>query len=443
MQRANREHIPVRIGHAKGAGAFGYFQVTHNVSKYTRSAFLQPNTRTDVVVRFSTQVGEIGSADTTIDAKGFAVKFKTLDGIFDFVGLNMAVFGHKDPILLPDLLHSRMKNPVTHVQDINMFWDMAAERTETLLFILMFFSKTAYIKSYTYMDGHAIHTFKLVNAKYEPTFAKFIFTSDAQNKKYFNDTVEALTTAGFYPEFLTQDLYDLIAKKEFPSWTLNLQVMTEEQAKNFKYSIFDPTKYWNTTEFPLIPVGKLVLDRNPTNYFNDVEQAAYSPANLVPGIEATPDRLLQGRLFAYRDAQFYRLGRNHNELPVNSCPFAIRNYERDGFMNVGENGGSGPNYFPNNYNGPTNNRDRYYKELPFEVCGTADRNLGEEDNFSQCKAYVNSLSVSDQQTLLANMAFSFVNVNDATVKRVIEKMIMPISRDFANRFKQELSKIGK
>ncbi len=423
-------------------GAFGYFQVTHDVSKYTRAAVLQPKTRTRVAIRFSTQVGEIGSADTLIDAKGFAVKFYTQDGNWDFVGLNMPVFGSRDPMNLIDLLHSRMKNPVTHIQDLRMFWDTAAERPETLLFILFFFSKTAFIQSYSFMDGHAIHTFKLVNKRYESVFAKFIFTSNAQNKTYFNSSVEALTTAGFYPEYLTKDLYDLIATEKYPTWTLNLQIMTEEQAKSFKYNILDSTKFWNTTDFPLIPVGQLVLDRNPTNYFNDVEQAAYAPSNLVPGIEATPDRLLSGRLFAYRDAQFYRLGRNHDQLPINSCKFAIRNYERDGFMNVGSNGGSGPNYFPNNYNGPNNNKDRYYDELPFKVSGTVDRiDLGDEDNFSQCKAYVNSLSPTDLNTLLANMAFSFIGVDNATISRVIEKMMIPVSTGFANAFKQALAKL--
>ncbi|KAG4067132.1 hypothetical protein HA402_000123 [Bradysia odoriphaga] len=442
IQNGNRERIPVRIGHAKGSGASGYFQVTHDVSKYTKAAFLQPNTTTEVVIRFSTQVGEIGSADTTVDAKGFAVKFKTADGIFDFVGLNLPVFGSLDAMNLADLLHSRMKNPVTHLQDLRAFWDTASLMPETMLFILFFFSKTAFIKSYSYMDGHYIHTVRLVNKQYESIFAKLIFTSNAQNKSYFNSTVETLTTAGFYPEFLTKDLYDLIATKNYPTWTLNLQIMTEEQAKTFKYNIFDPTKYWNTTDFPLIPVGQLVLDRNPVNYFNEVEQSAFAPANLVPGIEATPDRLFSARLFAYRDAQFYRLGRNHNEIPVNMCPFAVRNYERDGFMNVGPNGGSGPNYFPNSYNGPNNNRDRYYEELPYKLSGTVDRTfLGDEDNFSQCQAYVNSLSDADLRTLIANMAFSFIGVDKPTIDRAIKKLMVPISTKFANLFREALTQL--
>lgn len=388
-----------------------------------------------MVARFSTQVGEIGSADTAVDAKGFAVKFYTEDGNYDFVGLNIPIFGHRDPTILPDFLHARMKNPQTHLQDFNSFWDIASERPEVMPFVLHFFSKTAFVQSYRYIDGFAIHTFKLVNRDNEPIYAKFTFTSDAKNKSYFTVT-EALTAAGFTPEYLTKELYDSIATKNYPIWTLNLQLMTYKEAKRFRYSPFDATKFWNTTEFPLIPVGKLVLNRNPTNYFNDVEQAAYCPTRLVPGIEPTPDRLLIARLFAYRDAQIYRLGINHNQIPVNRCPFEAKNYERDGFMNVGSNGGNSPNYYPNTFYGPNNNNDPYYNELPFEVRGDVDRiDLRDENNFEQCQSYVNSLSAADVQTLLENMAFSFTGVYPRIIQKVLDNLMNPISKDFGNKFK--------
>lgn len=423
------------------AGAFGYFKVTHDISNYTRAAFLQPGKVTNVVARFSTQVGEIGSSDTTVDSKGFAVKFYTEDGNYDFVGLNMPIFGHRDPMILPDLLHSRMKNPQTHYQDLNAFWDIASERPETMLFILFFFSKTAFVRSYSHIDGFAIHTFKLVNRHYEPIYAKFTFTSDAKNKTYFT-TPEALTAAGFTPEILTKDLYDSIATQNYPTWTLNLQLMTYKQARHFRYSPFDSTKFWNSTEFPLVPVGKLVLNRNPTNYFNDVEQSAFCPTRLVPGIEPTPDRLFVARTFAYRDAQIYRLGINHDQIPVNRCPFGANNYERDGFMNVGSNGGNGPNYFPNTYNGPTENNDPYYKELPFEACDDVDRiDLGDEDNFEQCQAYVNSLSPADIQALVDNMAYSFIYVERRIRDKSIKNLMDPISKNFVNQFKLALQKL--
>lgn len=410
----------------------------HDIRQYTRAAFLQPGVRTEVVARFSTQIGEKGSADTAVDAKGFAVKFKTKDGNCDLVGLNLMVFGMQDPMKLADLTHTRKKNPVTHSLDTNMFWDAASLLPETMLFILMFFSQTAYPKSYRYIDGHAIHTFRLVNQKLESVFAKFTLTSDQKNKTYFNSTLSALITGGLYPEYLTQDLYDSIATKQYPSWTLNIQTMTEKEAKHFKYNILDSTKYWNTTLFPLKPVGKLVLNRNPTNFFNDVEQAAFSPANLVPGIEATPDRLFQGRLFAYNDAQIYRLGINRNQLPVNACPFAS-NYERDGFMNVGPNGLDAPNYYPNSFNGPAENHNPYNNEFPYVVDGGCTNRVDRydsryDDNFSQCQEYVNSLKPAEQQSLLANMAFSFINVNPALIQRCVKNLMIPISTQFADGF---------
>lgn len=422
--------------------------MTHDISRYTRAAFLQPGVKTEVVARFSTQIGERGSADTTVDAKGFAVKFKTTDGNFDFVGLNFPAFGMRDPMKIADLTHTRKKSPVSHSLDTNMFWDSCSLLPETMLFVLMFFSQTAYPKSYKYIDGHAIHTFRLVNKKFDPIFAKFHLISDEVHKTYFNSTLGALVTAGLFPEYLTQDLYDSIATKQYPSWTLNIQTMTEKEAKKFKYNIFDATKYWNTTQFPLKPVGKLVLNKNPTNFFTDVEQAAYSPGNLVPGIEATPDRVFQGRLFAYHDAQIYRLGINRNLLPVNACPFA-KNYERDGSMNYGPNGLDAPNYFPNSYNGPAENRDRHNSEYPYVVenedCGDGVRvdryDSRFEDNFSQCQEYVNSLTSAERKFLLDNMAFSFINVSPELVQRCVQNLMVPISPLFAAEFTQALKEL--
>lgn len=423
------------------AGAFGYFKVTHDVRHLTKAAFLQPGAVTDVVVRFSTQVGELGSADTAPDAKGFAIKFYTPEGNYDFVGLNFPAFGNRDAMDITDLTHARMKNPVTHLQDYNVFYDIAAERQETMLFILMFFARTAFPTSYRFIDGFAIHTFKMVNDCNEETLVKLTFTSDAPNKSYFS-ILDALVTGGVYPEYLTKDLYDSIANKTYPTWTLNLQVMTEKQAKVYPYSPFDPTKYWNITEFPYIPVGKLTLNRNPTNYFNDVEQAAFCPGNLVPGIEPTPDRLLHARMFAYGDAQVYRLGVNNFQLPVNRCPFGVKNYMRDGHMNVGPNGGDGPNYFPNKFNGEaTNNNKRYFNEQSFKVSGVVDRiDLKDEDNFTQCREYLGSLSSADVETLLGNMALSFADVYPQILQRFLKNSIDPISKEFGLKFRAALQK---
>lgn len=374
------------------------------------------------------------------------MKFKTTAGNYDFVGLHVPVFGIRDPMILQEGTHSRKKNPATHVVDTNMFWDFASLLPQTMLFILMFFSQTSYPKSYRFIDGHAIHTFRFVNKDFKPTFVKLTLTSDQKNKTYFNSTLGALITAGLYPEYLTQDLYDSIATGQYPSWTLNIQTMTEEQAKRYKYNILDSTKYWNTTEFPLKPVGRLVLNRNPTNFHNDVEQAAFSPANLVPGIEATPDPLLLGRLFAYYDAQIYRLGINRNQLPVNSCPFAgvVENYERDGYMNCGSNGFGAPNYFPNSFEGPTENRNPFNDELPYVVEGfnRVDRyDRSEDDNFSECKDYVSSLTPAELQSLYANMAFSFINVDPTLIERCVQNLMVPISPEFADGFSLALKEL--
>lgn len=358
------------------------------------------------------------------------------------MGLNVPVFGLRDAIAVPDVLHVRTKNPQTHQLNFNAYWDFASELPEIFLFTLFFFARTAYPQSYRYMDGHAINTFKLVDKRNKPIFAKFIFTADSKDKKYFT-TLEALNAAGLNPEFHTQDLYDSIASKNYPTWTLNLQLMTYEQAQRLRFSPFDATKFWNTTEFPLQPVGKMTLNRNPTNYFNDVEQAAFCPGNLVPGIEPSPDRLLAARMFAYRDAQMYRLGVNFNQIPVNRCPFGSDNYERDGFMNVGTNGGNSPNYFPNTFNGPRSNSDTYNNELPFELLGLVDRyDLGNEDNFSQCQAYINSLNSAEVQELLDNAALSFTGVYPEIRQKVIDRLFTPVSRSFANQFKATVKKFN-
>lgn len=418
--------------HLKRTGAFGVFEVTHDVSKYTRAAFLQPGKVTKVFTRFSTQIGERGSPDTAIDAKGFAVKFYTEDGIFDFVGLNLPIFANRDPSILMDLLHSRMKSPATNQPDPSAFWDIASERPETAMFAIFLLSETAYVKSYRYIDGHAIHTFKLVNRRRQPTFAKLVLTSDVKDKRYFKSSLESLTTAGISPEYLTADLYDNIATGKFPTWTFNLQLMTYEQAKTYRYNIFDSTKLWNTTEFPLTPVGKLTLNQNPQNFFRDVEQSAFAPSRLVPGIEATPDRLFESRMFAYRDAQMYRLGVNHDQIPVNRCPY--RNYDRDGEMNVGSNNDNGPNYFPNTFNGPVNNDDKYYNELPFEVCDIVDRyDTGDEDNYSQAQAYYQSLSEDEVNILANNIASMLVGAIPRIRQKVFDKIFSPISKELSRR----------
>ncbi|PRD24340.1 UNVERIFIED_CONTAM: Catalase [Trichonephila clavipes] len=277
--------------------------------------------------------GESGSADSARDPRGFAIKFYTEEGNWDLVGNNTPIFFIRDPILFPSFIHSQKRNPVTHLKDADMFWDFLSLRPESTHQVSILFSDRGIPYGYRYMNGYGSNTFKLINAENEAVYCKFIYKSDQGIKNLTNEAAREL--AGTDPDYAIRDLYDAIANGRFPSWTFYIQVMTFEEAANFRFNPFDVTKVWPQKEFPLIEVGKFVLNRNPKNYFAEVEQIAFSVASLVPGIEASPDKMLQGRLFSYSDTQRYRLGTNYLQLPVN-CPYRVRprNYERDGEMTI-------------------------------------------------------------------------------------------------------------
>lgn len=296
----NRERIPERIVHAKGTGAKGYFEVTNDLSKYTKAKlFSEVGKKTDVFLRFSTVGGERGSADTARDPRGFAIRFYTEEGNYDIVGNNTPVFFIRDALKFPDLIHTQKRNPQTNLHDADMFWDFFSLTPESIHQVTILFSDRGTPYSHRHMDGHS-----------------------------------------------TEDLFNAIKNKEYPSWDVFVQIMTPEEAKTYKFDPFDVTKVWYHSDYPLIPLGRLTLNQNPDNFFADVEQAAFTPANLVPGIAASPDKLLQGRLFAYGDAHRYRLGANSHQIPVNKprCPFS--NGQRDGAMSVDGNSGAEYHYFP-------------------------------------------------------------------------------------------------
>uniref|UniRef100_T1HV37 Catalase domain-containing protein n=2 Tax=Rhodnius TaxID=13248 RepID=T1HV37_RHOPR len=288
----DRERIPERVVHAKGAGAFGYFEVTHDVTKYTKlSVFSKIGKRTPVAVRFSTVGGESGSADTARDPRGFAVKFYAEDGNWDVVGNNTPIFFIRDPILFPSFIHTQKRNPVTHLKDADMFWDFISLRPESTHQTMFLFSDRGTPDGYRHMNGYGSHTFKLVNDRGETCFCKFHYKTDQGIKNLSSE--QAADLCGKDPDYSIRDLYNAIAKNKFPSWTWYLQIMTKEQAEKFRWNPFDLTKVWPHGEFPLIPVGKMVLDRNPKNYFAEVEQIAFSPAHMIPGVEPSPDKMLQ------------------------------------------------------------------------------------------------------------------------------------------------------
>jgi len=400
----DRERIPERVVHAKGAGAFGYFEVTHDVTKYTRAKFLsEVGKRTDVVARFSTVGGEKGSADAERDPRGFAVKFYTEEGNYDMVGNNTPVFFIRDPLKFPDFIHTQKRNPKTNLKDPDMFWDFLSLTPESIHQVTILFSDRGTPKTYRNMNGYVGHTFKWYNDKGEYWWVKLHFKTDQGIQNFTRE--EAGQMCGKDPDHATRDLFKAIEKGDYPSWTVYAQIMTPEQVDNYRYDSFDITKVWPHGDAPLNPVGKMVLNRNPVNYFADIEQAAFSPGDLVPGIAPSPDKLLQGRLFSYHDTHRHRLGANYHLIPVNQAKGTkVSNYQRDGAMRSDDGGGSGPNYYPNTFNGPTPTPE--VAEPPFEVTGKAARQpySHPNDDFEQPGAlYSKVMTDEDREHLIGNI----------------------------------------
>jgi catalase len=400
----DRERIPERVVHAKGAGAGGYFEVTADVTQYTKAKFLSEiGKRTEVFVRFSTVGGEKGSADTARDPRGFAVKFYTEEGNYDMVGNNTPVFFIRDPLKFPDFIHTQKRHPATNCPNPDMFWDFLSLTPESIHQVTILFSDRGTPASYRHMNGYSSHTFKWYNEKGEYFWVQYHFKIDQGIKNLTRE--EATRIAAEDPDHATRDLYDAIERKDYPSWTLEMQILTPEQAADFAWDIFDITKVWPHKEVPPIKIGKLVLDRNPTNYFAEVEQAAFCPGNLVPGIAASPDKMLQARLFSYHDTHIHRLGVNYHLLPVNASKAAPENsYQRDGFMRFDANGAGGPNYWPNSFGGP--GPDPEAQEPFFDVSGVAARHpyTHPNDDFVQAgNLYRDVMTDEDRDHLIGNI----------------------------------------
>lgn len=431
----DRERIPERVVHAKGAGAFGYFEVTHDISKYSAAkVFAGIGKRTPIAVRFSTVGGESGSADTVRDPRGFAVKFYSEDGIWDLVGNNTPIFFIRDPILFPSFIHTQKRNPATHCKDANMFWDFISLRPETTHQVMFLFSDRGIPDGYRHMNGYGSHTFKLVNADGKWVYCKFHYKTDQIKNMDVNKAAEL---SGSDPDYSIRDLYNAIANGKFPVWNFSIQVMTAEQAASCPFNPFDLTKIWSHTEYPLIPVGRMVLDRNPTNYFADVEQIAFSPAHMIPGIEPSPDKMLQGRLFSYGDTHRHRLGANYLQIPVN-CPFAVRNYQRDGPQCMSNQGGA-PNYHPNSFDGP--NECPRAKSLATTVNASGDikrHDTGNDDNFSQPRVfYQKVLDEAARTRLINNIAGHLKDAADFIQARTVSNFGQ-VDQSFGKRLAEAL-----
>jgi len=364
----NRERIPERIVHAKGTGAYGTLTITHDITAFTKAAvFSKVGKQTPLFLRFSTVAGERGAADTERDVRGFAIKFYTEEGNWDLVGNNTPVFFIRDPLKFPDFIHTQKRDPQTNLRSSTAMWDFWGRTPEALHQVMILMSDRGLPANLRQMHGFGSHTFSFINSKNERSWVKFHFKSQQGIANLTNAEAEILV--GKDREASQRDLFEHIQKGDFPRWKMCVQIMTEAEAKTYRFNPFDLTKVWSHKDYPLIEVGILELNRNPENYFAEVEQAAFSPTHVVPGIGWSPDKMLQGRLFAYTDAQRYRLGVNFESLPVNAPHCPVHNYHRDGTMRFDGNGGGSANYEPNSFSGPV--EDKTNTEPPLILEGDA------------------------------------------------------------------------
>lgn len=417
LQHFNRERIPERVVHAKGSGAYGTFTVTHDITRYTKAKlFSQIGKQTETFVRFSTVGGESGSADTERDPRGFAVRFYTEEGNWDLTGNNTPIFFIKDPIKFPDFIHTQKRDPQTHLKSPTMMWDFWSNAPESLHQVTILFSDRGTPDGYRHMDGFGSHTFSLINDKGEKVWVKWHLKT-AQGIKNLS-SADAVSLAGSDPDYAQRDLFHAIANGNYPKWHVYIQVMTEEQAQKLPYNPFDLTKVWSQKTFPRIPVGILELNRNPENYFADVEQAGFSPANVVPGMGYSPDKMLQGRLFAYHDAHLYRIGTNHQHLPVNKPRCPMHNQQRDGAMRFDGNFGAQTNYANVDAQGIGSN-DMGQGEPGWQLHGTTGRfdGRGEEENYKQAGDLYRLLSPDAQDRLTTNIAKALSSVSSEIQRR--------------------------
>ncbi|MGI8646648.1 MAG: catalase [Acidimicrobiales bacterium] len=383
MAHFNRERVPERNVHAKGGGAFGSFEVTDDVSAFTKAAVFAPSALTETLLRFSTVAGEQGSADTVRDPRGFACKFYTSEGNYDLVGNNTPVFFIRDPMKFPHFIRSQKRLPDSGVRDNNMQWDFWTLNPESAHQVTYLMGDRGIPASWRHMDGFGSHTYMWANAAGEKFWVKYHFQTE-QGIEFFAADQAAAIAAGD-PDFHRRDLFEHIKRGQYPSWTMSVQVMPYTDAVSYRFNPFDLTKVWPHSDYPLRRVGRLTLNRNPENFFAQIEQAAFEPSALVPGIGVSPDKMLLGRMFAYADTHRYRIGTNYQQLPVNQPKTPVNTYEFDGAMRYHHSGPS-PVYSPNSYGGPVAN-EQTGADLGWSVDGEMVRSAyslhAEDDDFGQ------------------------------------------------------------
>jgi len=431
-----RERIPERVVHAKGSGAYGKFTVTQDITQYTRAKlFSKIGNTCKMFARFSTVGGEKGSADTARDPRGFALKFYTEDGNWDLVGNNTPVFFVRDAYKFPDFIHTQKRDPQTNLRSNTAMWDFWSLSPESLHQVTILMSDRGLPKSYRNVNGYGSHTYSLINAKNERFWVKFHFKTLQGIETLTNKEAEAIV--GKDRESNQRDLFENIEKGNFPKWSFEIQIMSEEEAKKCSFNPFDLTKVWPHGDYPMIKVGTMTLNENPKNYFQQVEQASFSPSNIVPGISYSPDKMLQARIFSYPDAQRYRVGTHYEMLPVNRPIVEVNTYNLDGSMNFDIKEPTKAFYEPNSFDGPV--EDKSYLEPDLAVGDIAkryDHRVGNDD-FSQPRALFLLMSNSQKEQLFSNIKDAMAGVPRDIVDRQIA-LFEKVHPDYASGVKKAL-----
>lgn len=418
LAHQNRERIPERPVHAKGWGAYGVLTITNDVTRYSKaSLFSEVGKQTPMIARFSTVAGELGAADAERDVRGFALKFYTGEGNWDMVGNNTPVFFVRDPYKFPDFIHTQKRHPRTNLRSPAAMWDFWSLSPESLHQVTILMSDRGLPVSVRHINGYGSHTFSLINAGGERFWVKFHFKTLQGHKHWTN--AEAAEVVGRTRESTQEDLYDAIENGDFPKWRFCIQVMPEADAENAPFNPFDLTKVWPHADYPLIEVGVLELNRNPDNYFAEIEQVAFAPSNIVPGIGFSPDKMLQARIFSYADAHRYRLGTHYEALPVNAPKCPVRHYHKDGPMRFFDNNETNPDayYEPNSFDGPA--EDDRFREPPLRISGDADRYDHREgnDDYSQPRALFQLFDADQRERLFGNIADAMGGVPEHIIER--------------------------
>ena len=417
LAHQNRERIPERVVHAKGSAAFGTITINHDISQYTKAKVLQKDTVCELFLRFSIVAGERGSADAERDVRGFAIKFYTDEGNWDLVGNNTPVFFIRDPQKFPDFIHTQKRHPRTNLRSNTAAWDFWSLSPESLHQVTILMSDRGLPKGYRHIHGFGSHTYSLINANNERFWVKFHFKTEQGIENYTNAEAEAIIAKS--RESSQEDLFEAIERKDFPRWKFKIQIMTQAEAKTCAFNPFDITKVWPHADYPLIEVGVMELNRNPQNYFAEVEQASFSPSNVVPGISWSPDKMLQARVFSYADAHRYRVGTHYEMLPINRPKVAVNTYHADGAMRLDVPDFGDAYYEPNSFGGPK--EDKAYLEPAFPVDGNGDRydHRKGNDDFSQPRALFRLMSEDQKAQLFSNIASAMHGVPSEIIERQI------------------------